>query len=63
MAKIAYVDQDVCIGCGVCVNNLPDVFRMTSEGKAECFDSDGAAEEAIQAEAVDVCPVSCISWT
>ena len=48
MEKIAFVDQDMCIGCGICVTNLPDVFHLTANGKAECFDPYGATEEEIQ---------------
>jgi ferredoxin len=62
MAKVAFVDQDMCIGCGICVNNLPDVFHFTDNGKAECFDPNGATEEDIQLQAIDVCPVTCICW-
>lgn len=62
MEKIPFVDQDLCIGCGMCADNLPDVFHMTSGGKAECFDPTGATEEEIQLQAIDICPVTCICW-
>lgn len=62
MAKTVFVDQDICIGCGVCVNNLPEVFRFNDAYKAECHDPTGATEEAIQEQAIDVCPVACICW-
>lgn len=62
MAKKAFVDQDLCISCGLCVDNLPAVFRFNDSGKAECFDPAGAPEDVIQSEAIDVCPVSCICW-
>lgn len=62
MAKKAFVDQELCISCGLCVDNLPDVFRFNDSGKAECYDPDGAPEDVIQSEAIDVCPVSCICW-
>jgi ferredoxin len=60
--KEVYVDQDECINCGLCTTNLPAVFRFADNGKAEAYDPDGAPEEAIQSEAIDVCPVSCIHW-
>jgi ferredoxin len=63
MAKEVFVDQDMCIACGMCVNNLPDVFQFNSSGKAECFDSGGASEVDIQEQAIDICPVGCICWT
>lgn len=62
MAKEAFVDEDLCIGCGICITNLPDVFRFNIHGKAECFDPTGATEEEIQTQAIDACPVSCICW-
>lgn len=62
MAKEPWVDQDVCISCGLCVTNVPDVFRFDENGKAECYDPNGASEDVIQAEAVDICPVACIHW-
>lgn len=62
MGKVPFVDQDICIGCGICVNNLPDVFHLTDFGKAECVDPNGATEEEIQLQAIDACPVTCIHW-
>lgn len=62
MTKVPFVDQDACIGCGMCVDNLPDVFHLAKNGKAECFDPNGATEEEIQLQAIDVCPVTCIHW-
>ena len=58
---IPYVDQGVCIGCEVCVQTVPQVFRMTAKGVAEVFDPEGAPAEQIQ-EAMDACPVACIHW-
>lgn len=62
MEKEPWVDQDICISCGLCIDNVPDVFRFDANGKAECYDPAGASAEKIEAEAIDVCPVSCIHW-
>lgn len=62
MAREPFVDQDMCISCGICITNLPDVFRFGDNNKAECFDPGGASEVDIQQQATDVCPVSCICW-
>jgi ferredoxin len=62
MARTIRIDEELCISCGMCINNLPDVFRYNASGKAECFDPEGAAEEDIQKDAIDACPVSCIHW-
>ena len=58
MSREPFVDQDMCISCGICVSNLPDVFRFGDNGKAECFDPDGASEEDIQHQAFVDCPVA-----
>lgn len=62
MAKEPWVDQDICISCGICISNVGDVFRFADNGKAECYNAEGASEEEIQSGAIDVCPVSCITW-
>jgi ferredoxin len=61
MARRAYVDQDSCIGCHLCVNTAFGVFRMTDNNLAEVYDAEGEPEATIQ-EAIDVCPVNCIHW-
>jgi ferredoxin len=62
MDKTPWVDQDECISCGLCIDNLPDVFRFADNGKAEVYAPAAAPEETIQQEAIDICPVSCIHW-
>ena len=57
-----WVDKDECTGCELCVDNLPDVFRMDDDDLAECYNQEGATEEEIQEDAIDVCPVECIHW-
>lgn len=56
------VDQDTCIGCGLCCGMCAEVFRMNDDGKAEAY---APAEESNTSEvqsAIDSCPVSAISW-
>jgi ferredoxin len=61
MAKIPWVDQEACISCGLCVSTCPGAFRFNSHGKSECYDPSGASEKELQ-QAIDGCPVQCISW-
>jgi ferredoxin len=61
MAKVPYVDKDACTSCGVCVENVPTVFRYDDDMKAEVFDPNGASEAEIQ-DAIDMCPAACIHW-
>jgi ferredoxin len=60
--KKPWVDQAACTGCGLCVNNVSEVFRLKDHDKAEVYDPGGAYEATIQQEAIDICPVSCIQW-
>ncbi len=61
MSKVARVNKDVCISCGVCVDTLPSVFRFDAENLADVYDPQGADAATIQ-EAIDLCPVTCIYW-
>ncbi|KAF5077141.1 ferredoxin [Oscillibacter ruminantium] len=53
----AHVDQDTCIGCGLCISSVPEVFEMNADGKAEAI-ADGP-DDAVKS-AIDACPVSAI---
>lgn len=54
------VDQNLCIGCGLCETIYPQVFKLNENFKAkaggECED-----EKRCQ-EAIDSCPTGAISW-
>ena len=58
----AKLDRSGCIGCGLCAETCPEVFRILDDGLAEAYREDvpeGAEDTA--AEARDACPVSVIS--
>jgi ferredoxin len=61
MAKEVYVDENECTGCELCVDSLPDVFEMTTEGVSKVHNAKGAPTEKIQ-EVIDSCPAECIHW-
>lgn len=61
MARIPVVKEDECISCGLCAEICPEVFRLNERDVSEIFDPGGASIEKIQ-EAMDSCPVKCISW-
>ena len=60
MAKAPFIDPDLCTGCELCVETVPDVFQMEGD-VATVTDPEGASEEEIQ-EAIDNCPVEAITW-
>ena len=57
----AFVDQNVCISCGLCEGVCSDVFSLDS-GVAEAIEGEVSAElEDATREACDGCPVQAIS--
>lgn len=57
----ATVDQNSCIGCGLCVDICPAVFTMQGEVAEVIADPVPEAEEANCREACESCPVSAIT--
>ena len=58
----AFIDQDGCIGCGLCADTCPTVFSMGGEGVAEVHSNPvPEADEAAARDAADNCPVSVIT--
>lgn len=58
----AFVDQDTCIGCGLCCGMCDAVFRMNDDGKAEAYQAASEENQSEVQSAIDSCPVSAISW-
>jgi len=62
MAKKVVIDAAECVACGTCVEVCPDVFKMDDGADAaEVIKETGGPEDLIQ-EAIDSCPVQCITW-
>ncbi len=56
------VDQELCIGCGVCPSVAPSIFDMNDDGKAyPIVDEAPAGDEDVAEEAVESCPVAAIT--
>lgn len=58
----AFVDQDTCIGCGLCCGMCDAVFRMNDDGKAEAYQAATEENQNDVQSAIDSCPVSAIRW-
>jgi ferredoxin len=55
------VEEDLCIGCGHCVELCPQVFELEDE-KSRVIGPDKCGTCNCQ-EAIDTCPVQAISWS
>lgn len=54
------VDEETCIGCGLCAETCPEVFEMNDD--KVCVKVDEIPEDAAETcrEAVENCPVEAI---
>lgn len=57
MVKVT-VDADACIGCGLCISSMPEVFAFDDEGKSVVI---ADADEGAANDVVASCPVGAIS--
>ncbi len=57
----AIVDQEACIGCGICPSVCPEVFEMGDDGKSHVILDDISGLEDSVEEAIENCPVAAIS--
>ena len=59
--KGTYVDETTCIGCKHCAHTAPNTFYIEPNyGRARVFNQNGDSEDLVE-EAIDTCPVNCIS--
>lgn len=57
----AYVDKDLCIGCGVCPSVCPEVFEMGDDNLSHVIvDTVPADSEDDAKDAEESCPVDAI---
>lgn len=58
----AFVDKDICIGCGACTGICPEVFDMEDDGLAVAINGEISTELEQEAQdACEGCPVSAIT--
>lgn len=55
------INQDVCIGCGLCVQKNPEYIAFNDEGHAEPLDREIRPEDKNNIlESVEECPTEAI---
>lgn len=59
--KVPVIDFDACEGCATCESLCPEVFEMRDDEKAYVKNAH-ACDTCDCQEAMDSCPVECISW-
>ena len=59
MAKKIKVDQELCIGCGACVNLCPDAFELQDDGKVNVVNKNESKKCDCEI-AINSCPVGAI---
>lgn len=57
----AKVDRGTCIGCELCTQTCPEVFRMEDGVAVAYTDPVPAGSESDAKKAAEECPVSCIT--
>ncbi len=57
----AIVNPDICIGCTLCVQSCPGVFRMEGDKAVAYLDPVSKELEACSRQAADECPVTAIA--
>jgi ferredoxin len=55
------IDENVCTGCGLCVDTCPEVFEMGDTTAKVIADPVPAEHEDKAREAAENCPVDAIS--
>ena len=60
---IAIVDEDLCTGCGLCVDTCPEVFELVDDMAKVIIEPVPSGVEEACREAADDCPVEAISLT
>lgn len=59
--KKPIVDENKCLGCGMCAITAAQTFAIGDNGKSKVINPSGDDQTLIQ-KAIDECPVQAISW-
>lgn len=56
----AIVDPDICIGCGLCADTCPGVYRMEADKAIAYCDAVPKGQEECARKGAEECPVEAI---
>ena len=57
----AFVDKDICTGCGLCTETCPEVFEMQGDIAGVRVDDVPEDSEDCAKQAAEECPVEAIT--
>jgi ferredoxin len=60
-AMEAFVNQDTCVGCGLCADTCPEVFEMEDNVARVKVDEVPSEAAAKCKDAAEACPVDAIT--
>jgi len=54
------IDAELCVGCGLCVDGCPEIFKMDDDKAVPVGDSVSAEQEECANKMIADCPVEAI---
>lgn len=55
----AVVDKSLCTGCGLCIDNCPEIFQLSADGLAQVVKEGECGSSSLE-EVASTCPVNAI---